>query len=324
MIGSLLDGVARRLVPAGSRWPLLAGLAAACAAVLLPIPSSSQPRAQTFRICVVDADPFKLKDVALHLSPRPGHVLPIEPVSEETFPECSGDKRFWRFVVSNSLETPGNRAILQLRFASEAEDGAAGRTIDTTVEIPIRLMALNKIGQPDNRIDIWVPLSVPEPVGLAYLDTLERMSTTRRLDKLVHSAILYDRLRTLYGPKADVTRRAARITMDAATGLMAQDRTSETLFDIPDFAVRAIEESLSGMSAFGRFLRRFEESRTAPIVKADQLIRELIRTGQCASARSVLAAITGYVGAEDYLLAEARVPPTHLADLGVKIDRECR
>ncbi len=92
---------------------------------------------------------------------------------------------------------------------------------------------------------------------------------------------------------------------------------------MPGVVGRAIEESHGEHRYWERLVRRFEESRSAPIVKADILIRELIRNGQCNSARNVLSAISAYVGDDTYLLEEVRVPETHLQDLGKKINRDC-
>ena len=298
----------------------------AAAIILGPAAVSAQPAAQSFRFCIVDEDEFRIKDVKLFLSSRPGQFVPIEPISMDSFKECGGEGHFWRFEVINSLDTPGNRAILEFRFKTEGdgEPSPDKPLIDSTVTLSVRLLALNKIGEPDNRVDIWIPASVPEKIGPSYLDTLERMTAPHQIQKLMYSAILYDHLEHLFGPKSDVTRRAAVIMMNAATELSAQDRNSESLYEIPDFVVETIEESLGQQSYWQRLVRRFDESRAAPIVKADQLIRQLVRNRRCDSARNILNAISAYVGDDTYLLDEARVPPTHLQDLGTKIDRECQ
>lgn len=288
----------------------------------------AEAAAQKFRFCIVDEDNFRIKDVKLYLSSRPGQAVPVEPLAIEGFEACGGDGQFWRFEITNSLDTPGNRALLEFRFKTEQTEAdgepAPGKPeIDSTVTLPMRLLALNKIGEPDNHIDIWIPASVPTKFGPSYLDDLERMSKPHQIQKLMHAAILYDHLEHLFGPKSDVTRRAAIIMMNAATELTADEQNSESLYDIPDFVIKTIEESLGKRSYWDRLVSRFEESRSAPIVKADRLIRELINNGQCNSARNVLTAISAYVGEDTFLLREVRVPETHLQDLGVKIDRDC-
>jgi|GEM_PF-2776260 len=301
-------------------------------ALVLPA-SLAFAQAQNFRFCIVDEDSFKVKDVTLYLRTAPGNFVRLEPLPPEKFEACNGSGRFWRFEVVNSLDTSGNRAILEFNFKTAADSDSSEEDdaeplpstpeIDTTVTLSMRLFALNKIGEPDNRIDIWIPTSVPETLTPSYLDDLERLSKPHQIQKLMHAAILYDHLKHLFGPKSDVTRRAAVVLMNAATELSADTPESESLYDIPDFVIKTIEESLGQASYWQRLVRRFEESRTAPIVKADHLIRELIRNGQCRSARNVLGAISAYVGEDIYLLDEVRVPETHLDDLGAKIEREC-
>lgn len=295
-------------------------------ALFAPGAAQAQPAAQSFRFCIVDEDEFRIKDVALYISSRPGQFIPIQPLPAERFSECDGEGQFWRFEVINSLDTPGNRAIVEFRFKTEnpSETSLAAPSVDSTVTLPVRLLALNKIGEPDNRIDIWIPASVPNEFGPAYLDTLERMTAPHLVQKLMHSAILYDHLKQLYGANSDVTRRAAVVMMNAATDLIAAERDKESLYDIPDFVIDTIEDSLGRQSYWQRLVRRFEESRSAPVVKADQLIRQLVRTGQCDSAREILLAISAYVGDDTYLLDEARVPATHMDDLGAMINQRCR
>ena len=326
--------------PLGARgillWSLVGGVLVAALLALAPPAASAQTDtntdtqsgAQKFRFCIVDEDNFRIKDVKLYLSSRPGQAIPIEPLSIDGFEACGGDGHFWRFEITNSLETPGNRALLEFRFKTEQTEAdgepVPGKPeIDSTVTLPMRLLALNKIGEPDNHIDIWIPASVPKKFGPSYLDELERMSKPHQIQKLMHAAILYDHLEHLFGPKSDVTRRAAVIMMNAATELTADEPNSESLYDIPDFVIKTIEDSLGKRSYWDRLVSRFEESRSAPIVKADRLIRELINNGQCNSARNVLTAISAYVGEDTFLLKEVRVPETHLQDLGKKIDRDC-